>query len=49
VGIADGTQGDWDFLVQHTETQVVDFWHAAEYLGKAAAVLYRGHPRASVH
>src|SRR5437588_11870408 len=22
-----------------------DFWHAAEYLGKAAAVLYRGHPR----
>jgi hypothetical protein len=46
VGIADGTQGNWDFLVQHTETQVVDFWHAAEYLGKAAAVLYRGHPEA---
>ena len=21
--------------------QVVDFWHAAEYLGKAAAVIYR--------
>ena len=46
VGIADGTQGNWDFLVQHTDTQVVDFWHAAEYLGKAAAVLYRGHPEA---
>lgn len=25
--------------------QVTDFWHAAEYLGKAAVVLYRGHPR----
>ena len=24
--------------------QVVDFWHAAEYLGEAAAVLYRGDP-----
>ena len=22
----------------------MDFWHAAEYLGKAAAVLYRGQP-----
>jgi hypothetical protein len=25
---------------------VVDFWHAAEYLGKAAVVLYRGQPHA---
>ena len=25
--------------------QVTDFWHAAEYLGKAAVVLYRGQPR----
>jgi hypothetical protein len=44
VGIADGAQGDWEFLAKHTEDQVVDFWHAAEYLGQAAAVLYRGHP-----
>jgi hypothetical protein len=43
VGIADGAQGNWDFLGRHTEVQVTDFWHAAEYLGKAAAVLYRGH------
>lgn len=46
VGIADGTPGNWDFLVRHTETPVVAFWHAAEDLGKAAAVLYRGHPEA---
>jgi hypothetical protein len=44
VGIADGAKGNWDFLERHTDAQVVDFWHAAEYLGKAAAVLYRGQP-----
>ena len=44
VGIADGAKGNWDFLGRHTEAQVVDFWHAVEYLGKAAAVLYRGQP-----
>ncbi len=28
-----------------SKVQVTDFWHAAEYLGKAAVVLYRGQPR----
>jgi hypothetical protein len=45
VGIADGAGGNWEFLGRHTDVQVTDFWHAAEYLGKAAVVLYRGHPR----
>ena len=45
VGIADGAKGNWEFLGRHTAVQVTDFWHAAEYLGKAAVVLYRGHPR----
>jgi hypothetical protein len=45
VGIADGAKGNWEFLGRHTDVQVTDFWHAAGYLGKAAAVLYRGHPR----
>jgi hypothetical protein len=45
VGIADGAKGNWDFLERHTDAQVVDFWHAAEYLGKAVAVLYRGQPK----
>ena len=44
VGIADGAKGNWEFLGRHTDVQVTDFWHAAEYLGKAAVVLYRGHP-----
>ena len=42
IGIADGAQGNWDFLERHTAVQVVDFWHAVEYLGGAAAVLFRG-------
>ena len=46
VGIADGAKGNWEFLGQHTDVQVTDFWHAVEYLGKAAVVLYRGHPQA---
>jgi len=45
VGIADGAKGNWEFLGRHTDVQVTGFWHAAEYLGKAAVVLYRGHPR----
>jgi hypothetical protein len=46
VGIADGAGGNWEFLTRHTDVQVTDFWHAAEYLGKAAVVLYRGKPKA---
>ena len=45
VGIADGAKGNWEFLGRHTDVQVVDFWHAVEYLGKVAVVLFRGHPK----
>jgi hypothetical protein len=48
VGIADEAGGKWGFLGRHTDVQVVDFWHAAEYQGKSAVVLYRGHPRTKV-
>jgi hypothetical protein len=44
IGVADGAGGNWDFLGRHTTAQVVDFRHAAEYLGKAAVVIYRGQP-----
>jgi hypothetical protein len=46
VGLADGARGNWDFLGRHTGTQVIDFWHAAEYLGDAAGVLFAGRPDA---
>jgi hypothetical protein len=45
VGIADGAKGNWEFLQKHTDVQVTDFWHAVEYLGQAAVVLYRGQPQ----
>ena len=42
VGLADGAKGNWEFLARHTEVQVIDFWHAAEYLSDAAGVLFVG-------
>jgi hypothetical protein len=46
VGLADGAKGNWSFLGRHTEVQVIDFWHAAEYLSDAADVLFARNPRA---
>jgi hypothetical protein len=44
VGIADGARGNWDFLEPRTEVQIVDFYHAAEYLSDAADVIFSGRP-----
>src|SRR3954449_6887323 len=46
VGLADGAKGNWEFLGRHTETRVIDFWHAAEYLSDAAGVLFARSPDA---
>src|SRR5882724_10017944 len=46
VGLADGANGNWNFLGRHTEVQVIDFWHAAEYLSDAADVLFARDPEA---
>ena len=32
VGVADGAKTNWSFLTKHTERQILDFYHAAEYL-----------------
>ena len=40
VGIADGAKTNWPFLQRHTEQQVLDFFHATEYLAKAAAAAH---------
>jgi len=42
VGLADGAKGNWEFLSRHTEVQVIDFWHAAEYLSDAGDALFCG-------
>ena len=36
MGVADGASENWKFLEPHTEAQLIDFWHAAEYLGRAS-------------
>lgn len=41
VGIADGAHDLWDWLEGRCEWQIVDFWHAAEYLSGAAAGIHR--------
>ncbi len=41
VGLADGAKCNWSFLAQHTDRQTIDFWHATQYLGKAANAMFR--------
>lgn len=36
LGIADGAASHWRFLEQHTDRQLIDFFHATEYVGKIA-------------
>lgn len=40
MGIADGAPTNWEFLEKHTEVQVLDFYHAAEYLSGVADVAF---------
>ena len=40
IGVADGAHDNWDFLKQHTTTQILDFYHASEYLTKVADVIF---------
>lgn len=40
LGIADGAKENWEFLKQHTDEQIVDFWHASEYLGAVAEAVF---------
>jgi hypothetical protein len=35
-GIADGAKCNWKFLEQHTTVQILDFYHAAEYITQAS-------------
>jgi hypothetical protein len=43
LGIADGAATNWAFLEQHTERQLIDFYHATEYVAKIARA---AHPQA---
>ena len=39
VGLADGAPDNWSWLEPRTERQLIDFWHAREYVGKAARAM----------
>jgi hypothetical protein len=41
-GLADGAADNWSFLLPHTDSQMIDFYHATQYLGAVAQAL---HPR----
>jgi hypothetical protein len=40
VGIADGAASNWEFLGPHIDEQVLDFYHATQYLTRAAAAIF---------
>jgi len=40
IGLADGAADNWSWLAGRTDRQVVDFWHAREYVGKAARAIH---------
>ncbi len=42
LGIADGAKNNWSFLEQHTNRQLLDFFHATEYLADVAQAAFPG-------
>jgi hypothetical protein len=42
IGLADGAKDNWTYLSQYVQVDILDFYHAAEYLTKASAVLKKG-------
>ena len=40
VGVADGAKDNWSFLKQYTQRQILDFYHASGYIGRAANVIF---------
>ena len=41
VGVADGAPDNWNFLQQFADVQVLDFFHATEYLAKVSKSAYK--------
>ena len=44
IGIADGAKINWEFLNSHTSHQILDFYHATEYLSNASRAVYNKNP-----
>jgi hypothetical protein len=41
IGVADGAADNWKFLQKHVERQVLDFYHAIEYLATVSNAAYK--------
>jgi len=41
IGVADGAADNWTFLKEYTQMQVLDFFHACEYLAKASNAAFK--------
>ncbi len=41
IGVADGAAANWTFLSQHTDVQVLDYFHASEYVARVAKAVFR--------
>ncbi|MCX5644152.1 MAG: hypothetical protein NTZ17_05635 [Phycisphaerae bacterium] len=39
-GVADGARDNWVFWETHTHRRIVDFYHAREYISKAATAIF---------
>lgn len=42
IGLADGAKDNWTYLAAHAQVEILDFYHATEYLTKASALLKKG-------
>lgn len=40
IGVADGARDNWDFLINHTDKQTLDFYHATEYLAGVSNTVF---------
>jgi hypothetical protein len=48
VGVADGASDNWTFLQSRVDTQILDFFHASEYLSKASKASFNQSDQANV-
>jgi hypothetical protein len=47
VGVADGASDNWTFLESRVDEQILDFFHASEYLSKASKAAFKSADQAS--
>ena len=40
IGLADGAKDNWTFLKKYTKRLLLDFYHARQYISKAASAIF---------